>query len=84
MCSGPIFYSCYFQQVQAAHNQLKSLKQFLEGQTAEREHERLEFDRQIEQLEELLKEKERDYMSKYGSEVHFSGHLSHFWPTNVN
>lgn len=73
-----ILYFCSFQKVQAADNKLKSLNQFLERQTTERENERLEFDKKIEKLQELLKEKERDYVSKYGSEVYFNGHFLHF------
>jgi hypothetical protein len=47
-------------QIDAADKQLKSMKTFLEQQTAERELERDEFNKEIEYLKTVLKEKEKD------------------------
>lgn len=47
-------------QIEAADKQLKSTRQFLEEQAAEREQERDEFSRELGGLQEALKERERD------------------------
>lgn len=58
-------------QLQAVTNKFKSLNQFLERQTAERENERTDFDKKLEKLKEQSKDRERELYSKYEAEVKF-------------